>query len=122
MLLLAMTVAAPCPAQSTAPPRERPAVLAQSTDATRIELRTTVARMLHAPSVTVADDALLHQSLMVIEKIRPRDAQGMQLSGRDFDKPEPFRLMIIDDACVLVRLRTGERVVLGHSQCVATDQ
>ena len=92
---------------------------AQSSDPARQELRGTLARMLNAPSVTVADDAFLHDSLLIIEKVRPRDAQGVQLSGRDFDRPEQFRLIKTGSACVLLRLRTGAREVLRHSRCEA---
>lgn len=108
-----------CQAQTIAMPAETPAVLVQSSDAARTEVHMTVARMLNAPSVTVADDALLHDSLLIIEKVRPRDAQGVQLSGRDFDKPEQFRLIKTGQACVLVRLRTGARETLRQSQCAA---
>lgn len=92
---------------------------AQSSDPARQELRGTLARMLNAPSVAVADDAFLHDSLLIIEKVRPRDAQGVQLSGRDFDRPEQFRLIKTGSACVLLRLRTGAREVLRHSRCEA---
>ena len=118
-----------CQAQSVVMPAETEtrAVLvqnsvqgsAQSSDPARQELRGTLARMLNAPSVTVADDAFLHDSLLIIEKVRPRDAQGVQLSGRDFDRPEQFRLIKTGSACVLVRLRTGAREVLRHSRCEA---
>lgn len=117
-LLAAMLTLTACHSHTIAMPSETQAVLVQPTDAARKELRATVARMLNVPSVNVADDALLHDSLMIIEKVRPRDAKGLPLSGRDFDKPEQFRLMKIDDTCVLIRLRTGAKETLFESTCV----
>ena len=73
--------------------------------------------MLGARDVTLANDVLVHDSLLVIEKAHPRDAKGMQLSGRDYDKPEQFRLIKTDAGCILVRLKTGERHVLHHAHC-----
>ena len=96
-----------------------PALLLQPDDAARQELRTSVARMMGVASVAVAGDALLHTSLMVIEKNRPRGAGGIQLSGRDYDKPEQFRLFKSDKGCVLVKLSSGARELLRDSKCTA---
>lgn len=96
-----------------------PALLLQPDDAARQELRTSVARMMGVASVAVAGDALLHTSLMVIEKNRPRGAGGIQLSGRDYDKPEQFRLFKSDKGCVLVKLSSGARELLRESKCKA---
>ena len=96
-----------------------PALLVQPDDAARQELRTSVARMMGVTSVAVAGDALLDTSLMVIEKNRPRGAGGIQLSGRDYDKPEQFRLFKSDKGCVLVKLSSGTRELLRESKCTA---
>jgi hypothetical protein len=108
-----------CSAAVFAAAAEIPARLIQPSEASRLELQGAVAQLLQVPSVVVADDALTGESLMVISKARPRDARGLQLSGRDFDKPEQFQLVKIEEACVLVRLRTGARATLGKSQCEA---
>ncbi len=117
-----MLMLAACQTDTIAKPSETQAILVQPTAAARKELRLTVARMLNVPSVAVADDALLHDSLMIIEKARPRDNRGLPLGGRDFDKPEQFRLMKIDELCVLIRLRTGARETLRESQCAVMDK
>lgn len=95
------------------------AVLVQPGDVARQELRASVARMMGVANVAVASDALLHTSLMVIEKNRPRGAGGIQLSGRDYDKPEQFRLFKSDKGCVLVKLSSGARELLRESKCTA---
>lgn len=98
---------------------EVPAVVVLANDASGQALRSTVAHMMGVASVAVANDVLLKTSLLVIEKNRPRGVDGIQLSGRDYDKPEQFRLFKSAQGCVLVRLRTGAREVLPHTQCTA---
>ena len=88
----------------------------------RAELRTTVAAMLKVPSVTLADDALTADSLMIIEKVHPRDAAGISLSGRDFDKPEQFRPLKIGATYVLLQVRSTARRVLRQSHCAPARQ
>jgi hypothetical protein len=101
---------------------EAPALLVQPDAPARQELRAAVAQMLKLPSVLLADDALTRDNLLVIEKVRPRDARGLPLGGRDFDKPEQFRLFMVDGACVLVRQRTGARTALRAARCAAAAQ
>ena len=103
--------------QSVAKPTATEAVLIDPDGSSRAELATTVATMLKVPSITLADDALTADSLMIIEKVRPRDSGGISLSGREFDTPEQFRLLKIDNTCVLVQVRTSARRVLRQSQC-----
>jgi hypothetical protein len=69
--------------------------------------------------VTLADDALTHESELTIEHARLRDAQGRLLNGRDLGRPEHFRLLKVGPDCVLVQERTGQRWTLTHSKCVA---
>ncbi len=121
-LLLCLANLIACQAQPVSKPLDTPAVLVQTNAITREELRTAVMHMLRVPSVTIADDALTHDSLIIIEKVRPRDAKGLPLSGRDFDKPEQFRLIKNQDQCVLIQLRTGLRETLKKSQCLAVEK
>lgn len=106
--------------QSATPPMAptfAPAVLLQSSQESFEELRSTVARLLNVPAVTLAPDALQHSSRMVIEKARPRGMDALPLTGRDFDQPEAFQLVTDGALCVLIRLRTNTRETLHTSQC-----
>ena len=117
---LAALLSAGCQAVAKPELPDGPAVLEHTSAAGRSELQSTVAGMLHLPSVLLAEDALLHDSLLVLEKNRPRDARGVHgvpLSGRDFDQPEQFQLLRIDGRCVLLQLRTGRRASLTQAQC-----
>ena len=121
MLLLAVATLMGCGQPSVLeglPAAELPAVVVQPSDRSRQELRTAVARMIGVGSVAVGSDAFVQTSLLVIEKARPRGIDGVQLSGRDYDRPEQFRLFKSDRGCVLIRLRTGAREALPNTQCV----
>jgi len=68
------------------------AVIDKPTKESRAELAQAVSSALNGAPVTLADDALTQDSLLIIERAHPRDASGVPLSGRDLDKPEHFRL------------------------------
>ena len=115
--ILGAAVLAACQACAVAAPAETPALLTESGDATRIELQAAVAKLLQAPAVLVDASVLQQGSLLLVDRNQPRDATGRQLSGRDYGKPEQFQLVKAGRDCVLVRLVTGERVVLAEARC-----
>ncbi len=113
-----LPVIAACAAADSVPAADVPAVLSAPNQVAWQEVQTTVARMLGVPTVRLAEDVLLRDSLLVIEKARPRDARGLPLNGRDVDKPEQFRLLTVAGKCVLLRVRTAQRAVLHEAQCL----
>jgi hypothetical protein len=98
-------------------PAEAPAVLTNPSAESRLELRRVVSGALHRDSVTLADDALTRESVLIIERARARDPNGQLLNGRELDKPEHFHLVKEGERCVLVRERTGERWTLASATC-----
>ena len=104
---------------ATAAAPDAPAVLVKPTAASRAELHAVVSKALHAKSLVLADDALTTDSVLTIERAPARDAAGVRLSGRDYDRPEQFQLWKIGNDCVLVQQRTSERWPLRNSRCVA---
>jgi len=94
-----------------------PAIIDKPTTESRAELARVVSRALNGAPVTLADDALTRDSLLIIEKVHPRDASGVPLSGRDFGRPEHFRLVKTGEHCALVHERTGKRTTLASTTC-----
>ena len=92
-----------------------PAVIGKPT----AELAQAVSRALNGAPVTLADDALTRESVLVIEKAPARDANGVRLSGRDLGTPERFRLVKNGKQCVLVHERTGTRTTLAATTCLS---
>lgn len=86
------------------------AVIDKPTKESRAELAHAVSSALNDAPVTLADDALTKDSLLVIEKAH--------LLGRDLDKPERFRLVKAGKDCALVHERSGRRMTLASTTCV----
>ena len=97
---------------------ETPAVIVNPTNESRAALVAAVSTALGLPSVTLAQDALTQDDLLIVERVRPRDAEGRPLSGRDLDRPEHFRLVKMGASCILVHERTSSRQVLAATQCI----
>jgi len=115
---LIFSCALACGCASVAQP-DAPAVIVGPTAETRAELQRAVSTALNRSDITLADDALTRDSMLVIERTPARDAAGTRLSGRDLDKPEQFQLMLSDGRCVLVHMRTNQRYELGRTRCAA---
>jgi hypothetical protein len=98
---------------------QTPAVIDNPTDQSRAALAAAVSTALDGTAVTLADDALVREDVLVIERVRPRDARGIPFGGRDLGRPEHFRLFKVGTQCVLVHERTGARQVLAATLCRA---
>ena len=102
--VLSLTTCAPGLAQP-----DVAALIDRPTADSRAELTRAVSRALNGAPVTLADDALTRESSLIIEKAHRL--------GRDFDKPERFRLVKAGKQCVLVHERTGMRTLLASASC-----
>ena len=89
--------------------RDVPALITTPTAESRAELRRVVSRALNGASLTIADDALTRDSVLIIERALS--------SGREMGRPEHFRLVKNGARCVLVHERTGKRVTLASAGC-----
>jgi hypothetical protein len=98
---------------------DAPAMIVDPTPESRAELSRAVSAALNRADVTLADDALTHDSALVIEPTPARDAAGQRLSGRDLGRPEQFQLITSNGRCVLVHARSGQRHALEHTRCKA---
>jgi hypothetical protein len=96
---------------------DSPARIVEPDAASRAELRDAVARALQRSDVTLADDALTRTSTLIIERTPARDATGQRLTGRDYDEPEQFQLVLNGKRCTLVRQATGQRYELRSTRC-----
>ena len=88
-----------------------PAQILDSTVESRAELLGVVSDALNGRAVTIADDALTNDSLLITE---PK-----HLTGRDLGRPEHFRLVLSGSRCVLVHQETESRFELTKTSCAA---
>jgi hypothetical protein len=98
--------------------RQQAAVLTNPTARSVSELNRVVREALNGVPVRLAGDALTHDSVLVIERIQPRDAAGLPLDGRELGKPEHFSLVKHGSRCILIHERTGKRWVLSSATCI----
>lgn len=98
---------------------ETAAVLQQPNASTRAALESAVSEMLQGAKITLAEDALLHDSWLTVERARPRDSTGQLRNGRILERPEQFQLVKEQERCVLVRSSSGQRKVLDSIDCRA---
>lgn len=96
---------------------EVPAVIESPTAATRAVLQRAVSEALGGAPVLLADDALTRSSILVVERVRPRDASGMLLGGREHGMPERFRLVRSGRRCILVHEADRRRLALEATRC-----
>ena len=96
---------------------ERAARIVAPTAASRAALQAAVSQALGGAEVTLADDALTHDSRLTIEHVIRRDAAGNRRVGRDLSAPVVFELVKRGRQCVLVRPSDGARWVLDATRC-----
>lgn len=110
-----------CRVLEAAEPRE-PAVLVAPDAAAHAELVAAVTHELGRPApVLLGDDALTHASLLLIERVMPRDAQGLPFDGRTRGRPERFSLWLTDGRCVLEHAGGG-RATLAKAHCAPVSR
>ena len=115
--LCASVVALTCACQMLPAGEPRPALLTNPTAQSRAELNRVVSQALHGAPVRLAEDALTHDSVLIIDRVRPRDAAGLPLNGRELDKPQHFRLVEHASQCFLIQESTGKRWRLRSATC-----
>jgi hypothetical protein len=103
-------------------PVETPAVIVEPTAESRAALAKAVSTAMNGAPVALADDALTRSSTLVIERVRPRDASGRPLDGRDVGVPERFTLLKRGERCVLLNEGTGRELVLERTVCAADPE
>jgi hypothetical protein len=116
--VLAVAAAAQLLACSMPTQSDVPAVITNPSNQSRTDLRLAVERALNRSPILLADDALTHDSVLIIDRVPQRDSQGVPLSGREVvGRPEMFRLYKSGKQCVLVHADDGIRQVLKSTTC-----
>ena len=93
------------------------AVIASPNAASRATLQQTVSALLSRP-VLLADDALTHESTLIVERTVARDPTGNRIDAAERAGPETFRLVKRGDDCLLVHERTQKTAALAGVKCI----
>lgn len=118
--LLVAAVLAPT-ACGTLSAQEQPAVIAAPNADTRAELARVVSAAFDGQPVTLADDALTRESVLVLERRTPPGPQGRAATGRTLEAPERLNLVLRGERCLLVRARDGREWELEEARCVPAE-
>lgn len=94
-----------------------PALIVDPNAESHGDLVSVVSAALNVADLTLADDALTHESMLVIERRPARDSTGQRVNGRDFGRPEQFQLVRTLTGCVLIHQSTGLRHALTKVKC-----
>ncbi len=98
---------------------ETPARLINVDAASRAELKAVVAAAIGQATVRLADDALIEDGVMLIERTPRTDNLGHRLPGRDLGAPRRFQLFRAGTDCILIEADSDRRWVLEQARCVA---
>jgi len=94
-----------------------PALITKPTAESRAELARAVSQALNGIAVPLADDALLREYTLVVERARPRAIEGAPVPGRESRRPDHFLLVKNGKRCVLVHEESGRRFTLRSTTC-----
>jgi len=94
-----------------------PALITKPTAESRAEVARAVSKALNGIAVPLADDALLRENTLVVERARPRAIDGAPVPGRESRRPEHFRLVKNGKRCVLLHEESGRRFTLPGTTC-----
>jgi hypothetical protein len=112
-----MLIASAC--TSSPAPNDQPALIVQPDVDSRAELLSTVRTALNNAPLTLADDALTRDSVLMIERQTRLDPYGLPANGRELGLPERFVLVTDGKRCVLTQARTQQQWLLTHTHCIA---
>lgn len=89
------------------------------TESAQTELSNVVSAALDGVAVTIADDALMNESALVLESGNNRSMNQPAGLGRNRTRPSHFHLIIDARRCFLIHEETGLRWLLADTECVA---
>jgi hypothetical protein len=105
----------------TANPSEPPAYIVRPTPESRLALSQAIGKALSDPKVTVDDDALTGNGVLMIERNQRPDPSRIVVEGRDPGDPrgvsERFHLVKLGEHCVLIHDRTDRHFELIGTEC-----
>ena len=110
---LAVTLVA---CKTVTPDVDQAAVIVNPDAASRAALQEAVDAALHT-DVTLADDALMETSILIIERKVPQSIEGSPAQGRNMELPFQFRLVVTGSECILIDQRDLSRTVLADTDC-----
>lgn len=96
---------------------EKEALLNKSTVETTQEMTVFVTQVTQSNKVLIGKEELLNSSFLLIERVRLKDQHGLVMQGMETEEPHVFKLIKKNETCVLVHLKTNQRLLLTTRDC-----
>jgi hypothetical protein len=96
-----------------------PAVRTSLTEASTLEIEQIVATAAGGSRTAISGDALSDSSLLVVERAPRQRVDVPSADGRNYGRPDRFRLVLDGPQCFLVHEETGLRYLLKDTVCIA---
>lgn len=116
LIMAAMTIAG-CSAPQLNP--DVPALRTSDSAASKTEIEQILATAMNGRSVTIAEDALMQRSTLILEQETQQRIGSPREPGRNYGRPDHFQLVLDGRRCFLVHEETGLRWMLKETTCEA---
>lgn len=90
-----------------------PAIITNPSSEVHAEITAAVFKALNKSNITLADDILTRKSTLIIERA------AHAVMGRDYERPEHFRLTRHTNGCFLTHTESGHYTKLKKAKCRA---
>lgn len=94
-----------------------PAVIAEPSAASTLELERTIATLLQMQKVTLAAGAFTQNPNLTLARLEHKDANGVLIMGRDYESPRIVQLLIKDGQCLLADEQGKQSPPLTDTRC-----
>ena len=98
-------------------PSDVPAIVVSPSTESQADLQRVVSTALSRENVLMARDALTETDLLIIERKPHRSNSGQLLDDRSMAFPDHFRLILVDNRCMLLHVQTERRWLLENTRC-----
>ncbi len=98
--------------------KDAAALIVSPTPSGQRELVAVVASAIGRDTVLLADDALVTSSELIIERAQIKRIDGRVGGGREFTRPDHFKLVLSGSKCFLIHQANQARYELSESRCV----
>ncbi len=95
------------------------AVITAHTKASHAELETVFTQALHGVKPTLAKDAFIKESKLIIEQGQKQTLSGNHSNGRIMENPHHFSLVLTQGQCYVIDEKSGKRYPLSKASCQA---
>lgn len=90
-----------------------------TSSAARQQIRQAIVSLKGGKPPQLADTVFEYSDVLLLERVRLRDSQGLPIMGRDFQRPTQFQLQLRGDNCGLYDHTTNDFVPLPLLDCIA---